>query len=194
MPEESDYLGREEVPPDFHLDKPRYRIRCRCLRCGKTYSKIVSKLTDDNPPCPRKVCKELAKAEERALMEANLRAMIEAERGPGHIGNKPIVQAIDKTAEIVQQDYALTNLKDSLREGDIAAPRLPPKQQDAADNFFNPKAQMKGIDARHRKQMELLGRRAISGAFRSMAVNPAELLPMKKGEKALRSVRTEKLK
>jgi len=27
-----------------------------------------------------------------------------------------------------------------------------------------------------------------------MAVNPAELLPMKKGEKALRSVRTEKLK
>lgn len=194
MPLDTDYIGREEVGADSYLGQTKYRISCKCLRCGNVYSKIVAKLTDDNPPCPKKKCREAIKAEAQAAMERNLRAMIEAERGPATIGSNITVKAIDKTAEIVQSDYGLTNLKDNIREGEIMAPRLPPKQQDAADNFFSGKVNVAGGDARRKRQMDLLGRRAIAGAFRGMAMNPGQVVQGTPGQSALRKIGTEKLK
>ena len=192
--EENEYIGREEVGADSYLGPTRYRIKCRCLRCGGIYAKTVARLTDDNPPCPKKKCREAVAAEAKALMERNMRAMIEAERGPAQIGNKVVVRAIDATADIVQQDYGLTNLKDNIREGESMAPRLPPKMQDAADNFFSGKVNVPGADARRRKQMDLIGKRAMAGAFRNMAINPSAVVGGTPGQAALRRVGTEKLK
>jgi predicted nucleic acid-binding Zn-ribbon protein len=194
MPIENEYVGREEVGSDSYLGKSEYKVTCRCLRCGGVYSKIVKRLTDDNPPCPKKKCREAIKAEERALMERNIREMIEAERGPAQIGNKIVVKAIDTTAEIVQQDYGLTNLKDNIRQGEAMAPRLPPKMQDAADNFFSPQKALGGGDARRRKQMDLIGKRAMAGAYRGMALNPAAVVPGTMGQNTLRKIGDEKLR
>lgn len=179
---------------DSYLGPTKYRIRCRCLRCGHEYNRIVAKLTDKDPLCPKKVCKVARAAEERVAMERNFRAMIEAERGPGHIGNNTMVKAVDKTAEIVQADYGLTNLKDNIRQGDICAPRLPPRMQDAADNFFSGKINTPGMDARRKRQMDLMGKRAMAGAFRNMALNPGAVVPGQAGQAGLRLVGTEKLK
>lgn len=193
MPVENEYVGREEVGTDSYLGPTKYRIRCKCLRCGKEYSKIVSRLTDDNPPCPRKACKDAIKLEERIRMEANIRAMIEAERGPVQIGNNHVTRAVDMTAEIVMKDHRLTNLKDNIREGESMVPSLPPKMQEAADNFFSPQARMPS--GRRAKQMELLGRRAMAGAFRDMAINPSEITGTRRpGERALIKTGEERLK
>jgi predicted nucleic acid-binding Zn-ribbon protein len=195
MPEESQYLGREEVGADSYLGKTRYKITCRCLRCGHVYSKTVAKLTDDDPPCPKKACKLARAADERATMEANLRQMIEEEKAPGQIGHNVITRAVDKTAQIVMEDHHLTNLRDNVREGESVAPRLPPKMQEAADNFFNPKKQMAAtVGSRRAAQMNLIGRRALAGAYRDMAVNPAQVTGRKPGEKALIKTGEEKLR
>lgn len=194
MPIENEYVGSQEVTPDSYLGKPKYRITCRCLRCGNTYKKVVARLTDDNPPCPKRACKAAAVAEERAIMERNLRAMIEAERGPGHIGNNDTVKIIDKTAEIVQQDYGLTNLKDNIREGESMVPSLPPKMQQAADNFFKGPTPTADQKSRRTKQMELLGRRAMGGAFRNMSINPGLVVPGTAGTSTLRKIGEEKIR
>lgn len=194
MPIESEYIGHTEVTPDSYLGKPKYRITCKCLRCGHTYKRVVARLADDNPPCPKKVCKIAIEVEERAKMERNIRQMIEAERGPGHIGNNATVKVIDKTAEIVQADYGLTNLKDNIREGESMAPSLPPKMQQAADNFFRGPQMSADQKSRRSKQVELLGRRAMAGAFRNMAVNPGAVVSGEKGQSTLRKIGEEKLK
>lgn len=194
MPVENEYLGHSEVPSDSYMGKAKYRVTCKCLRCGHVYKRVVTRLSDDNPPCPKKVCKEAIIAEDRAKMERNLRAMIAAEQGPGHIGANITVKAIDTTADIVQKDYGLTNLKDNIREGESMAPPLPPKMQQAADNFFKGPAQQSPDQKNRRtKQMELLGRRAMAGAFRNMSVNPGAVVQGKTGTSTLRKIGEEKL-
>jgi len=89
----------------------------------------------------------------------------------------------------------MTDLKDNIREGEIMAPRLPPQLQNAADNFFNTKLiRTPGGSDRRKKQIDLLGRRAMAGAFRDMALNPASVVPGKRGEAGLRKIGEEKLK
>ena len=193
MPIENEYIGSREVPSDSYMGKPKYRITCKCLRCGNTYKKTVSRLTDENPPCPKKACKEAIIRDERIKMERNLRAMIEAERGPAHLGTNIQVKAIDTTAEIVQKDYGLTNLKDNIREGESMAPSLPPKMQQAADNYFKGPVMSADQKSRRSKQLELLGRRALGGAFRGMAVNPGAIIPAPAGTKTLRKIGDEKI-
>jgi hypothetical protein len=194
LPDSSDYLGREEVGSDSYLGPTKYRLHLRCLRCGKEYTRIVARVTDHDPPCPRKRCRALALEEEISRRAENMSRIIESGRAPATTGNNPLNRAVDKTAEIVMQDHGLTNLKDNIREGEITAPPLPPKMQAAADNFFSGKVAVPGGDDRRRKQMELLGRRAMGGAFRNMAINPGAVHPGARGEKGLRFVGTEKLK
>lgn len=192
MSEETHYIGRTELGPDSYLGPTQYRISFLCRRCGNTFKRIYRHIPPIDPPCPKKSCKAAVLADARAAMERNLRRMIEAERGPGHIGSNQTVKNIDATAEIVMKDHGLTNLKDNIREGEIMAPRLPPKQQEAADNFFNHKPPP-GADDRRRKQMDLLGRRAMAGAFRGNAINPGALVPGERGQPILRRIGTEKI-
>lgn len=46
--------------------------------------------------------------------------------------------AVDSTAEIIMQDYKMTDLRDDARMGETSTPKLAPKMQAAADNFFTP--------------------------------------------------------
>jgi hypothetical protein len=148
-----------------HLTSPRYKITCKCLRCDKVYSKIVARLTDKDPPCPRKACREAAAAEERARMESNIRAIIESECAPGITGSN-LAKGIDLTAEIVQKDYGLTDLKDNVRAGESSVPKLPPKQQEAANNFFSAAPKQPRGNPALANAMSLIGRRALAGSFK----------------------------
>jgi hypothetical protein len=84
-------------------------------------------------------------------------------RAPAMVGQNISVKAIDQTAQIVMQDYGMTDLRTDVREHETAAPKLPPMLQAQADNFFV------GRGKRHpqlRTQPAALGAAAIRGAFR----------------------------
>lgn len=186
---ESVHLDTETIMPESFLESRKYRLTCRCLRCGKPYSKVVSVVPEKDPPCPRKACKAAALEEEVERRAKNMAAILKSQQAPGHIGANNTVKAVDETAKIVMQDYHLTDLKDSVRAGESVAPKLPPVQQAQADNFFG------GGNMRRKmsqKQLDLLGRKAIAGAYRHMAVNPSVALTgHSPGEPALRPVRVE---
>lgn len=189
------YEGRDTLPPDGYLQPKRFRIKCQCLRCGKPYEWITKKYTDDDRPCPRKACKAAALEEQIQREVANRTKMFEEQRAPATIGDKPIVKAIDATANIVMEDHHLTDLKDNIREGEAMAPKLgvgrdmagnPMNLQSQADNFFSGKAVADAAGV-HSRQAQMMGMRAIHGRYRNMAISP-KIVGGQAGEKALRSL------
>jgi hypothetical protein len=188
-----EYMGYETEPEPANVWEPKmYRIRCKCLVCGNEYSWLAKSPGAKDRPCPKKACKEMRWRAEIEAEARNMAAMIESGRPPGHIGANIQVKAIDKTAEIVMQDNSMTDLKDNIRQGEQMAPKLAPEAQKAADNFFTAGAVAGSARAR---QMSLLGRRAIAGHFRNMAVPPSVVTgTAQPGEPILRSVGQEKLR
>ena len=180
----------ETLPPEDFLGPRRYRITCLCKRCGKNYSYVAARLSGPDRPCPKKKCKQAAHEEEIQRAARNLVAMLESQKPPGHVGAKVSVKAVDETAKVVMEDYHFTDLKDNIREGEAVAPKLPPEQQKLADGYFGGKAVTERWNVGS-NPVTLLGRRAMAGSFRNMAVNPELAVPGKKGERALWPVRTE---
>lgn len=185
------YLGSETLPPDTYLGPRRYKITAMCGRCEQEFSWTTTTSIGKDRACPRKACKQAVHDEEVQREAANMARIIETQHPPGHIGDKVIVKAIDETAKIVMEDFGMTDLKDNIRQGDSMAPKLPGQQQQAADSFFD-KGPVRG--ARAQKQMDLIGRRAMAGAYRGMALDPSQVLPGQSGESALRRVGVEKLR
>lgn len=194
MSEPTTQIGSDTLPPDGYLQPRRYREVFRCDDCGHEFSRITTKPGSKVPACPTKACKEI-RALATELKEAEHReAMFESRVPPGHIGANVQVQAVDETAKIVMEDYKLTNLQDNVRRGDMIAPKLPAPQQRMADGYFGGKAMADRAGVSQR-QMNILGRRAMAGAFRGMAVNPkVTAFGRPEGAPALQSIRTEKLR
>lgn len=191
---EFDHVGVDTLPPDGYLQPRRFRICYRCLRCGHEYSRVTTKLDKRDPPCPRVQCRAEAIAEQRAAADENLRTMLEEQQPPAQVGHRTIVRAIDATAKIAMEDYGLTDLKDNIREGETMAPKLPPDKQRAADSFFSGAEVARQVGPRAQRRINALGQRAIAGAFRNMAVDPARVMPGNSGEQVLRMVRKENYK
>ena len=188
-------VGQELMEPDqdtpAFLQKRRYRITYQCARCGHEWSRVTSKLDGKDPPCPVAACREGAMEEEIMRRAEKLAQMLAEQRAPAQIGNNVQTKAIDETARIVMADHNLTDLKDNIRPGESMAPRLPPAQQAAADGFFSAGA---AAGSKQAKMLNRLGQRAISGAFRSTALNPTALIGGKLGEAALHKVGEERVK
>jgi predicted nucleic acid-binding Zn-ribbon protein len=156
MPVESTSLSASPMQGS-HLEPSRYKITWRCTRCGKTYTKIASSPNAKDPLCPRRKCIE-ARAREQSEKEAqNLRKMLEERAAPAVTGFNDGIKAIDKTADIVMEDYKMTDLNSSVRPGEIAAPKLPPKLQEMADNFFTAPSKMSKAAARRLTKMAMSG-------------------------------------
>jgi len=184
-------LGIDMDKSDSFLEPTKYKIRYQCELCGHEYSRTYKAVPIKDPPCPSKACLATQELESLKKQVANLQRMVEEGQGPGQIGNKTVVKAVDETARIVMEDYKMTDLKDNIRQGEAVAPKLPGQQQSMADNYFGGGSlRSAGISA---KQADLLGRRAISGAFRSAALNPSSIqLPeVRNGQSALRMMRSE---
>jgi len=123
------------------MEPDRYRVKCRCLRCGHNYSRIYKVVPKIDPPCPKKACKEAIAAEQQEKETSHVEAMLETGETPGHIGNNVKVKAVDATAEIVMQDYGMTDLKDNMRAGDAMTPKLTIRQQKMSEGFWGGKRQ-----------------------------------------------------
>jgi hypothetical protein len=170
-------LEAETVEDDPFQGKKR-RITYQCDKCSHVYVRTFKAMPKVDPPCPNKTCIEHSELKSLQLQVANLTRMLEEGRGPAQIGQKTIVKAIDKTAEIVMEDGGYTNLQDHIRQGEAMAPKLPPPMQKAADSFFSGGAKALGTgETMRQKQMKALGARAIAGAYRNGAVSPNMVLP-----------------
>ena len=183
----------------------RYKLTLRCnnFRHGPyKYHKTVD--VDEeagetlaavpNPPCP--LCKRLIKVRDTEVMPTApipikpMEQWLETGEAPGIVGANNQVKAVDLAADIAMKDYGLTDLKNNVRRGDTMAPPLPTGQQVLADNMFTPQKNP-AFDKRRQKQMELIGKRAIAGAYRNMAVDVKGVLP--DSRVALRPYRVETL-
>jgi len=139
-----------------------YMLRCRT--CGHKWKKRVREGTPLDPKCPNLACGE----------ENQARGYDPAGK-PIAIGGSMRAKVIDDVAEMVMEDYKLTNLQDTQREGDIAAPKLPPHQQVQVDSFFgarNASAQPAGVvnpqtgqRIRLRTPLPQLAAAALGGSF-----------------------------
>lgn len=104
-----------------------YQITMSCTRCGNRWKRRTKSPDSPDPPCPNLACGETPITRGMDLSSS---------RAPATIGANPRVQAVDETYKIVTQDYGMTDMRDDVREGESATPKLPPAQQTMADNYF----------------------------------------------------------
>jgi len=148
----------------------RFQLKLRCTDCGTRYKRVVEVADDQNvsdvpdPPCP--TCSKVHKTKVPAFKFGTGKAPA--------VGGSLVVKAVDTTAQIVMEDHGMTDLRSDVREGESMAPKLPPRQQAMADNFFaRPKNQrrMRGgiFDLPPRAVMQS----AVNGRFQTPdTINP----------------------
>ena len=188
------------IPSESFLEPRMYRVRWACPECDHRWSKTLKSIPKNDPPCPSPRCVDARRIREQDAKIDNLTQMLRQQSAPARIGANVTVKAVDATANIVMEDYGMTNLRDGVRVGESVAPKLDnPNSQKLADNYFGPQGSMPVITApgerrmmMNAKQMSVLGRRALSGAYRGMAVPPNAVTPdAVKGQPALTRVRVE---
>jgi len=176
----SEFVSSEVQEPEGFLEKRKYRVSYQCADCGHQWkSGWRTSVPRKDPPCPNMHCSEMRASRQLAIENARLRQMLAEQSGPAHIGANNTVKAVDETANIVMQDYGMTNLQDGIREGDAVAQKLPVPQQQAADAYFGGMKDSKAVDfvsGRMRTikaaQLNAIGQRAIKGGYRRLAVAP----------------------
>jgi hypothetical protein len=164
----------------------KYQLVLRCKSCKHKYKRVVTVDEGENvadvpdPPCPK--CQQKAKrtdAYETAsapIAHNGMEGIIGNGKAPGIVGNNNTVRAIDKTAEIVMQDYGLSNLKDRVYQGESLVPPLPPAMQKSADNFFGSSTNRFG-NKMVQKRLDAAVRRTLTGGNRINSVDVKSLLP-----------------
>lgn len=196
----SEFIASEAVVPETPFELAKIRVLYRCAQCGHNWkSRPVRVPPKQDPSCPNPRCIEIALLRQTAREVENLKRMLSEQRAPAQVGDKAIVRAIDYTANAAMQDYGLTDLKDSIREGESMAPKLPVPQQALADNYFGGQKDVMVKDVMTGQNRPVLaasltraGKRAMAGAFRNMAVAPNAVIPESmRGQSPLRMVRRE---
>lgn len=184
----------EIMEPETIFEPKVYNIRFVCERCANQFWRKFKAMPKKDPACPDKACAEKFELRQLKREMENLKTMIATSTPPGHIGDKPIVKAIDYTANNVMREQNMTDLRDGIREGESMAPKLPPPMQKVADNFFGGAA-VAARPGMGKRMADTLGKRAMAGAFRGMAVSPQAIMPGRSsGEPVLRSVRKEEIR
>lgn len=122
----------------------------RCSDCGARFS-IITEARPSNkarcPSCPmckngnesaRKTISKSNVVHSKAKSEKNIRDINESRRTPSVIGSNNHNKAIDATAQIVMQDYGMTdiNLGSNLRDGDSCVPKLNHELEQKVDQVF----------------------------------------------------------
>jgi hypothetical protein len=198
--------GFDVIEPEQYLGPKSYKFHYRCAICGTEYSRTCKAPPKKDPPCPNTGCEDKARIAELEKSLANLTRMLESGVPPAQIGHKVVVKAVDETAKVVMEDYGMTNLRDNVGPGEAVAPKLPAPQQAQADAYFGAQGGfkphqipsitgMQGHQGLTKAQTDLLGRRALSGAFRNMATTPGNTkIRGQSGESPLTRVGIEKLK
>lgn len=149
----------------------RYRPSYHCSVCGTAWKGKPTSTVGVNtpnedaeyklamygtPPCPK--CGSYT---EPRGMDMSLN------KAPATVGQNTQVKAIDKTAEIVMQDYGMTDLRTNVRMGETAAPKIAPQLQVQADNFFvGGRKRHPHLPNKASMSPAFLGKAAMAGAYR----------------------------
>lgn len=137
-------------------------FKCPEPKCGEVFQRITTNVDLKSSPCPacrkaklkpKKETVRFVRMGDGPVTDADLLAEKIAKKlmdtpefqqsllskfmSPTPKSTQTQIKAIDTTADIVMQDFKMGDLKDSVRTGDIMAPKLPPAQQAKADNFFS---------------------------------------------------------
>lgn len=126
-----------------------------CDTCQPPYTFV--KITDDDPrkvKCRTPACPQCRERKALAKMSMNVNGRMSAETvmaiqaskppatpgAPALHGGNPRNKAIDETANIVMQDYQMTdlNMGSHLRAGDNCVPKLSHELERKVDEVFNP--------------------------------------------------------
>lgn len=143
-----------------HFPQVRYQFRFYCRDCGHQWKKSIA--TEDplgvrTPPCPK--CRKAAKDRD------GLSEIITSGRAPAIGGANVQNRALDMAAEMVMQDYGMTDVKapTDIRAGESQTPPIPRHLQQQADSFFSPRKALApvGMD----RFAPLIARGALSGAI-----------------------------
>lgn len=151
----------------------RFQLTIRCISCGTRYKRTMSAPDEatlavmPDPPCPS--CNKPTK---RKAFDFNGKAPA--------VGGSLVVRAMDTTMNIVADDYKMTDLNTDARQGSTMAPKLPPRQQALADNFFHrPKSRNAG--GLFSLSPQAIRQAAVSGRFNTPdTVNPVAVQHSKK--------------
>lgn len=187
--------------PETQFEKRKYKIRYECELCGHQFTRTCEAIPIKDPPCPKFECRTARALVDKDREIARLKQMLEEQSAPALVGANTQVRAIDQTAEIVMKDYELTDLKDNIRQGETMAPKLQGQQKQMAD-FMNgtsngsvkiPDFATGGQHTVSKRQMDRIGRRALAGAYKGMAINQQMITPdAAVGQSPLTVVRTER--
>lgn len=126
------------------VEKKKYRATFKCGDCSNVFRKITSNPNLLMAPCPE--CKKknritkFLRAGDGQVTKADLEPgpVYAPSPGPAIIGSNA-ARAIDATANIVMEDYKMTDMTDRCRPGENMAPKIRPDLQKQADGFFGPK-------------------------------------------------------
>lgn len=130
--------------------------RWACLSCNKDSRFYKEKEGDQLSHCPRCGSQDV---KHMGVVDHTIIAK----------SSQNMIKALDITAKMAMDQYKMgdINLNSNMKEGDSCAPKLPPRQQAAADAFFNGG----GMPNANR-----LGKNAIAGAYRDNVNNPVAKL------------------
>ena len=124
-------------------------VKMRCTVCGHSWKRRTKNPESADPPCPNLACGE-------AMLPIGMDLTLN--KAPASIGGNIHVKAIDETAKIVMEEHGMTDLRSDVREGETAAPKLPPHLQAQADNFFGgPKGRRQGFNPANHVRAALTG-------------------------------------
>lgn len=134
-----------------------------CEGCGKDSRFYKEKEGDKLSHCPR-------------CGSQNVKYVGHTTSGVIAKSSQNMIKALDITAQMAMDQYKMgdINLNSNMKEGDSCAPKLPPRQQQAADAFFNGG----GIPNSSR-----IGANALAGAYRDPNNPVAKLHQSKKAPK-----------
>jgi hypothetical protein len=135
----------------------------------------VKRLTADpakvkTPKCPRKSCG--GKSRESHVPDIGFDA---AEGKAPAVGGSLSGRAFDYAMQTTMADHGMTDIKDTMRAGENSVPPLPPRLQQQADSFWNPKQ----APAQRRGRVDLSG---LYGAAASQGAPPPGVQKFSAGE------------
>lgn len=128
-----------------------YKASYRCKDCNHNFSRVTKNFPKKEPNCPK--CKKNDRLKWGGTVSDTTHDMSPTVMQGGtpdnpqktfSMGKSNFTKAMDTTAEIVMQDYNLTNLQDNLRAGDSMAPKLTPELERKVDDVFKPQKPIMG--------------------------------------------------
>lgn len=166
----------------------RWAVKIRCVACGHKYRRVLTAPDEEtlatvpDPPCPS------------CLKRANTQEMVFGTGKAPAVGGSQVTRAVDATAEIVMEDYGMTNLRDDSREGESAAPKLAPRLQDMADNMFT-RRPARGAPGLMNMNPRSVMSAAVNGRFNTPdTVNPIAIQHARKDKPPVRIIAGDGMK